>query len=513
MEEQEIELKLKLANVSAFCDVLEDPLFSQGDGEPAKAEYETIYYDTADHTLRERGLAYRIRKEGDRFIATVKDWGSHEGGLHIRHEWNRVIDSPVPVTEPFSDLPVGAVLQEIGGGASLIPIFSTVFTRTAAVWEAADGSLIEVAADNGYIISGEKRERICELELELKGGSVAAVLEFGAELAGRYPLLVENKSKYLRALILSGLAEEKEEEEELQGNWHKKNLLRDEVPSILIFGLQEIMRAHDKYLQLPGDSKVVHGLRVKIRQLRSLLSFFKPLLKSEQYSIMQEKLKTLAAQFSYRREIDVLIDEWQAMMQAHPALLSEAAALSKALKNEVDSENRVLIPLFSRGYGTPILLGLWARFAALSWNEEEYPEELTLGKYSTARFEDWLKRMEKAAETVDMADHQSVHALRIQGKKLRYVLTCLDDVLKKDQRKMLAPIKKMQSDLGRICDVRRHLAILPDVTTKYSSRSLLYGGGIMIGVQLGLEKQLVKSSNRHGQQRFLLPLPEKDLRQ
>lgn len=512
MEDQEIELKLKLAHGNAFCDVLEDPLFCQGDGETAKADYETIYYDTADHSLREQGLAYRIRKEGDRFIATVKDWGSHEGGLHIRHEWNRVVDSAVPVTEPFSDLPVGAVLQEIGGGASLIPIFLTVFTRTAALWEAADGSLIEVAADNGYIISGERQERICEIELELKSGSVVAVLELGAELSARYPLLVEKKSKYLRALMLSGLAEEIEEE--LQGSWQKKNLLTDEVPKILVFGLQEVIRAHDRYLRWPGEPESVHGLRVKIRQLRSLLSFFKPLLEREQYSNMQEKLKTLASQFSYRREIDVLVDEWQAMVEAHPALLSEAAALSKALKNEQDSANRVLISLFSRGYGTPILVGLWAGFAALSWDKEKTDqEELTLGKYSTKRFEEWLKKTGEAAETLDIADQQAVHGLRIRGKKLRYVLTCLADVLKKDQRKMLAPIKKMQSDLGRICDVRRHLAILPDVTTKYSSRSLLYEGGIMIGFQLSLERQIIRSNNRHGLQRFLLPLPEKDLQQ
>ena len=395
VEEKEIELKLKLADVNAFDDVLEDPLFCGGAEVPSAAEYETTYYDTAGHSLREQGLSYRIRKEGTRYTATVKDWGSHEGGLHIRHEWNRDIGGPLPDIEPFSDLPIGAVLEEIGGVASLMPIFSTVFTRTAVLIETADGSAIELAADRGYIVSGDRREKICEIEVELKSGFVATLLRLGADLAERYPLVLEKKSKYLRALLLSGLAEEEEEEKgpELKGDWEKKNPLQREVPKILLFGLTEVMRAHEQYLKLPKEADSVHGLRVKIRQLRSLLSFFEPLLESEQYGAMQEKLKAVASRFSYRREIDVLIGEWQTLVDSQPELLSTAAALSKALRNEQDSENNRLIPLFSRGYGTTFLLAVWAELSSLSWREETAEHsETTLGKYSTARFEKWLKK-------------------------------------------------------------------------------------------------------------------------
>ena len=88
------------------------------------------------------------------------------GGLHSRPEYNLSIpDDSVPTSAqltslyPFEHLP----------SATLQPIFSTDFNRT--FWLIAFGaSKIEVAFDQGKILSGEKIQPICEIEFELKKG-------------------------------------------------------------------------------------------------------------------------------------------------------------------------------------------------------------------------------------------------------------------------------------------------------------------------------------------------------
>ena len=202
----EIELKLQLASPEAWGDVLRDlESFKTGreDG-LVKQTLEACYYDTARLSLKKARLAYRIRREQGQWIATVKGGGSSAGGLHKRQEWNEVVPEAVPAIEVFSALPVGKELKAATGEDELKLLFITRFIRHTLNVQRED-SLIEIAADRGEIIVGEIREPILEIELELKEGNPSALLKLGAELAKKYPLILESRSKYFRGLQLAGL--------------------------------------------------------------------------------------------------------------------------------------------------------------------------------------------------------------------------------------------------------------------------------------------------------------------
>lgn len=55
-----------------------------------------LYYDTEDHMLTKNDIAFRIRSEGDRTVATLKWHGSAEGALHKREELNITVEGDVP---------------------------------------------------------------------------------------------------------------------------------------------------------------------------------------------------------------------------------------------------------------------------------------------------------------------------------------------------------------------------------------------------------------------------------
>lgn len=55
----------------------------------------------------------------------------------------------------------------------LLPVFSTDFHRTIWLVKMPNCSEIEIALDLGWICAGTVKERICEIELELKKGEKA----------------------------------------------------------------------------------------------------------------------------------------------------------------------------------------------------------------------------------------------------------------------------------------------------------------------------------------------------
>jgi len=206
-ESKEIELKLKVKDVELGERLLKDSLLKDlsQNASPRVKEYETIYYDTPDFQLLKHKVCYRIRNSAGKFTATIKGFGSSAQGLSQRSEWNRSLAEAQPTLEPFQDLPLGQELGQLIKNEELIPIFITRFKRTALDLTFSDGSLIELAFDVGEITTEHKKEPLCELELELKKGQVASILELGEILKERYSLIPEEKSKYQRGLELAGL--------------------------------------------------------------------------------------------------------------------------------------------------------------------------------------------------------------------------------------------------------------------------------------------------------------------
>ena len=85
--------------------------------------------------------------------------------------------------------------------AGLVPICGARFTRTA-ITVTAEGGIVEVALDQGFLQGGGRVLPLCEVEVELKEGTAAVCDRFADTLASRFGLTPEPKSKFARALAL-----------------------------------------------------------------------------------------------------------------------------------------------------------------------------------------------------------------------------------------------------------------------------------------------------------------------
>ncbi|MCP8466799.1 inorganic triphosphatase [Pseudomonas sp. ZM23] len=162
------------------------------------------YFDTPTRELARARVALRMRRDGEQYIQTLKTRGQSVAGLSERNEWDWYLEKNKLDLKKLDDQCWPAALADLDK-KQLAPIFSTDFTRQRAeiAWGRGKAKVvIEAALDLGKVIAGKQEEEICELELELRQGEPAALLELALELAADLPLMPCDISKAERGYRL-----------------------------------------------------------------------------------------------------------------------------------------------------------------------------------------------------------------------------------------------------------------------------------------------------------------------
>jgi triphosphatase len=160
------------------------------------------YYETDDLWFRRHDAGLRTRLKKGQFEQTIKLAGQQHGGLHLRPEYNLACASVWPELSAFPAeiWPHGTDLVQLQ--RQVKQLFRTDFVRQSWLLTLADGSTVEAVLDQGEVISGEQREAIAELELELQQGDVNALFELSRQLVKLLPLRLGWQSKAERGYRL-----------------------------------------------------------------------------------------------------------------------------------------------------------------------------------------------------------------------------------------------------------------------------------------------------------------------
>lgn len=199
----EIELKYRIPNEETAEQIWINKSFFHIEEEGSREElcFDARYFDTADGDLNDKEIAYRVRKEGHRWVATVKWSGFSEGGFHQREELNIPVSSDQPDLSVFSESEIGETINKLTEEKELECILQTKFMRRQFRIDTGTG-IFEVSIDKGMIITLNGEEPILEVEIELFSGGTDELIELGNKLSETYDLEVESESKYARGLAL-----------------------------------------------------------------------------------------------------------------------------------------------------------------------------------------------------------------------------------------------------------------------------------------------------------------------
>ncbi|CRN06309.1 UNVERIFIED_ORG: inorganic triphosphatase YgiF [Pseudomonas parafulva] len=299
---KETELKLR-ASPETLAALREHPLLKKRN----KSGWQTRellnqYFDTPERALAEARVALRLRRDGDTVIQTLKCRGTSVAGLSERNEHEWQLDKVKLDLKKLDDSCWPAQLADLDK-KTIKPLFTTDFTREYAeiAWGRGKAKVvIEAALDQGFVIAGKRKEAICELELELREGEPAALLELAAELTTSVALMPCDISKAERGYRLL-----EPERFELD---------------LSVADLEADMALDDAYAalawQLLGNSQRLAEQYRHSGHWRSLQDWVQNLIELRAITASLGQAAPRAATRDLRARLDALLEDWRPLVQA-----------------------------------------------------------------------------------------------------------------------------------------------------------------------------------------------------
>lgn len=299
---KETELKLR-ASPETIAALREHPLLKKRN----KSGWQTRellnqYFDTPERALAEARVALRLRRDGDTVIQTLKCRGTSVAGLSERNEHEWQLDKVKLDLKKLDDSCWPAQLADLDK-KTIKPLFTTDFTREYAeiAWGRGKAKVvIEAALDQGFVIAGKRKEAICELELELREGEPAALLELAAELTTSVALMPCDISKAERGYRLL-----EPERFELD---------------LSVADLEADMALDDAYAalawQLLGNSQRLAEQYRHSGHWRSLQDWVQNLIELRAITASLGQAAPRAATRDLRARLDALLEDWRPLVQA-----------------------------------------------------------------------------------------------------------------------------------------------------------------------------------------------------
>ena len=178
------------------------------------------YFDTPEQYFSLNQMGFRVRSKNQHYEMTLKTKGEIVGGLHIRPEYNLPLENEKPDFKRLISHFNLQIEQAEQISANLQPTFSTDFLRHQWLIE-INQSQIEVVLDQGEVKNSFGSEKICELEFELKIGTLADIFQLIEQMPKLDGMWLSSLSKAQRGYIVG--RPERFKQEILQALQKEKN--------------------------------------------------------------------------------------------------------------------------------------------------------------------------------------------------------------------------------------------------------------------------------------------------
>lgn len=387
-----------------------------------------------------------------------------DGSLQWWQEARLVTSSRAPAGSRFWwDLPASALRDQLAASIglwSLMPVASLSITRKALTLRNADAKIVvrgevctvgvadthvSVQALRGY---DAEFEQVCQLLRDL-GAAAVEPFDLRQQLvaAGNAPQVLVLKGPYG---IEAGEAAE---------------------PAVrrMALSMFRLARRFEAGVLDDTDTEFVHQYRVSLRKLRSLLSLMKSTLPADLPLQAKSELARMAGAMGTLRDLDVFLLDQQRYRQMlpqafHPGFDHLITQISKDRQRALSTTRRQLrSPSYAKRCAHLVQL------LESAPQRQEGAAVKPVGRVASARILKRYTRIRTAslqvhAETPD----EHIHQIRIECKKLRYMLEFFAELYPKSRLKSLSrSLKRLQDVLGRFNDVSVQQGFL----ARYAERS------------------------------------------
>ncbi|HEX9067943.1 MAG TPA: CHAD domain-containing protein [Ktedonobacterales bacterium] len=404
------------------------------------ATHEDVLLDTPDERVTGAGHALRIRSSGGTHWLTLKSDGQVTGATHRREEVECPLDAELaqPPYQPERwPAPIGSRMATLVGDAPLEPVTHNHMHRvTWAVLR--DGvEIAEIAYDTGYIEAKALRDRVHEVEVELKGdGAEADLTAITAVLAAELPLAPEARTKLQRGMALRA------QEAPLP------DLLLTDLVAYLC--RRQLKRVADLHGDAPSEDDI-HDARVGIRRTRLALQVAADFLPERQDELarLRRRLRRLSRALGVVRDLDVAAGLLHGMPELDAALTSRIAGRLMARRGEAVAHLR------------DVRHASRTKAALDTLMETEPPCEGPTALQCAGTVV-WTAYERVLAGEAALASGESVraHLVRKDCRELRYKAELLAPALGSATRPLIKRLTRFQDYLGHLQDLAMTSSLL-----------------------------------------------------
>jgi inorganic triphosphatase YgiF len=433
-------------------------------GRAHSARVVSTYYDTSDFRLAREGIALRLRRDGRRWLQTVKGppLAGSGAGLHGRDEHECRLPGPRLDPARLATTPWRKLLAKAQQRGDLVPQFTTDFLRQTIPLAFPDGTRSTLALDVGAIRARRlpgRRAPIAEIEIELVAGSAARLYELALALSDDWPLTVATANKAERGYALvrgepdgwrlpvrAGAAE-----------IGAKATAEAALRAIAQECLHQIA-ANAAGLVADSDPEWVHQMRIGTRRLRSCLALIAPVAPAERVDPLVAEIRWLAGILGAARDWDVFALETLpplALGFAHdPAAVTGLKRLrrrvaAKRSAARAATREAVRSPRFQR-----LLLATGAFCATPRFGmRDDAGSNAPAQPFAAGLLARRQRKLARRAMALENGTAEERHAARIAAKKLRYAAEFFAPLFPgKRTRAYLKALGALQDALGHCND-------------------------------------------------------------
>jgi triphosphatase len=460
-------------------------ILQRNDGQPAKQKYlVSTYFDTPTQKLRQNGVSLRVRQDGKKRLQTIKT--TRDGISSRRGEWERKLDGDGPDLRAAR----GTALQPLISKKlkrDLKPIFATHVHRTLVPIRPRNGSVVELALDEGHVRGGRQSSPIAEAELELKKGGITDLFKAARAIAELVPVKLALKSKSQQGYDLIADQPARCVNAPRIVLEHDASLTEafQAIGSSALWHLAANAPAVEA-----GDPEGVHQMRVGVRRLRAAISVFAELLRGKQTNLIKRDLKWLAAKLGPVRDLDVFL-------QTDVKPLDDADPPVRGLP-ELNGELVYRRDLAAQSAKDAIAS---ARYRFLIFNTLEWIESgnwlkkpgqgqggQQIKPFATNLFARRTRKARKRLKRISRLDPRRRHKLRIAMKKLRYAIYFFESLFGGARPKPLsrykACLKSLQDSLGALNDITVHQKLATNIAAgkeRAEPNLIAFAAGVVAG--------------------------------
>jgi triphosphatase len=410
-------------------------------GPVTTTDLRTTYFDCPDRRLAQAGLSLRLRRQDGASEQTAKTRGQ-AGGAVRRGEWSVPVEGDRPRLDAFPPR-IRARLGQALAGAEPVPVAETRITRATRRLH-HDQSLIELAFDSGHIAAGDRRETVCEVELERVRGqlrdllALALTLPLGPDL--RWSVLGkgdrgDNLARGTPPAAVQARPVALPPDADLERAFHS-----------VAWNCLDHLLANYPLVLATGDAEAVHQCRVAMRRLLAAWKTFGAHVADDRLPVLRAGIKAVARTLGRARDLHVL-------QQRCATMAGNATVLAAIAQRQAEATGTAQAALASASFQTLLFEIAWW-IEAGPWRDRAAVRQ-PLEPFARRLLAKALRKLHPGRKPLSAMSPEALHRLRKRGKQVRYAMRFFDDLW--DDRggkraKVLDALGDLQDHLGEVHD-------------------------------------------------------------